>query len=243
MLLTFSLCLTHVFSYFSQVESEGSRSGSSLSLRNMTGGTTSTGGTHTSGTGGSGAQTSQSPSHGTNNSSGSSSSSHNRVQRSISATSSKPRRGSTGAQDPNASAAGTMSYERFRTEIVINFSPQHLILIRICLFLGPPPTAAPRVNNNISSNFKRQNTVDTATIKENTPRYSGSRPATATAASTKTPSSSGKFFLILKSYVFLRILMYLISYYRRDVTKEPRHYQIKYHVKCHRTCSSRPAGH
>jgi len=143
------------------VESEGSRSGSSLSLRNMTGGTTSTGGTHTSGTGGSGAQTSQSPSHGTNNSSGSSSSSHNRVQRSISATSSKPRRGSTGAQDPNASAA------------------------------GPPPTAAPRVNNNISSNFKRQNTVDTATIKENTPRYSGSRPATATAASTKTPSSSG----------------------------------------------------
>ena len=190
-LLTFSLCLTHVFSYFSQVESEGSRSGSSLSLRNMTGGTTSTGGTHTSGTGGSGAQTSQSPSHGTNNSSGSSSSSHNRVQRSISATSSKPRRGSTGAQDPNASAAGTMSYERFRTEIVI-FSPQNLILVRICLFLGPPPTAAPRVNNNISSNFKRQNTVDTATIKENTPRYSGSRPATATAASTKTPSSSGK---------------------------------------------------
>ena len=49
---------------------------------------------------------------------------------------------------------------------------------------GPPPTAAPRVNNNIQSNFKRQNTVDTATIKENTPRYSGSRPATATAAST-----------------------------------------------------------
>ena len=62
-------------------------------------------------------------------------------------------------------------------------------------FAGPPPTAAPRVNNNIQSNFKRQNTVDTATIKENTPRYSGSRPATATAASTKTPSSSGlKFF-------------------------------------------------
>ena len=118
----FQLIFNHVFSYFSQVESEGSRSGSSLSLRNMTGGTTSTGGTHTSGTGGSGAQTSQSPSHGTNNSSGSSSSSHNRVQRSISATSSKPRRGSTGAQDPNASAAGKMSYERFRTEIVINFS-------------------------------------------------------------------------------------------------------------------------
>ena len=117
----FQLIFNHVFCYFSQVESEGSRSGSSLSLRNMTGGTTSTGGTHTSGTGGSGAQTSQSPSHGTNNSSGSSSSSHNRVQRSISATSSKPRRGSTGAQDPNASAAGKMSYERFRTKIAIFF--------------------------------------------------------------------------------------------------------------------------
>ena len=166
----------------------------------MTGGTTSTGGTHTSGTGGSGAQTSQSPSHGTNNSSGSSSSSHNRVQRSISATSSKPRRGSTGAQDPNASAAGKMSYERFRTEIVIfSAKPNSRTYLP---FLGPPPTAAPRVNNNISSNFKRQNTVDTATIKENTPRYSGSRPATATAASTKTPSSSGKFFLILRLYVF-----------------------------------------
>ena len=76
-------------------------------------------------------------------------------------------------------------------------------MVFLCLFFfaGPPPTAAPRVNNNIQSNFKRQNTVDTATIKENTPRYSGSRPATATAASTKTPSSSGKlkieFFIII----------------------------------------------
>ena len=61
--------------------------------------------------------------------------------------------------------------------------------------------------------------MDTATIKENTPRYSGSRPATATAASTKTPSSSGKFtppisfdrrpLLILRSYVFLRILYHI----------------------------------
>merc|ERR1712029_667711 len=54
---------------------------------------------------------------------------------------------------------------------------------------GPPPSAAPRVNNNVQSNFKRQNTVDTATIKENTPRYSGSRPATATAVTSKTSSS------------------------------------------------------
>merc|ERR1711935_1096390 len=79
----------------------------------------------------------------------------------ISATSSKPRRGSTGAQDSNGGGgAGSGG--------------------------NPPPSAAPRVNNNIQSNFKRQNTVDTATIKENTPRYSGSRPATATAATSKT---------------------------------------------------------
>jgi len=151
------------------VESDGSRSGSSLSLRNMSGATTNaSGGTHpnsggSTGGGGSavpGGVTSQSPSHGSNNSS---SGSHNRVQRSISATSSKPRRGSTGAQDSNGGGTGTGSGAN-----------------------QPPPSAAPRVNNNIQSNFKRQNTVDTATIKENTPRYSGSRPATATAATSKT---------------------------------------------------------
>jgi len=148
------------------VESDGSRSGSSLSLRNMSAAATSAGGTHPSGgsTGGTGSAvpggTVPSPSHGSNNSSGST---HNRVQRSISATSSKPRRGSTGAQDSNGGGTGTGTGAN-----------------------QPPPSAAPRVNNNIQSNFKRQNTVDTATIKENTPRYSGSRPATATAASTKT---------------------------------------------------------
>jgi len=146
------------------VESDGSRSGSSLSLRNMSGATTNaSGGTHPSGgsAGGAGTTagvTSSSPSHGSTNSG---SGSHNRVQRSISATSSKPRRGSTGAQDSNGGGgAGSGG--------------------------NPPPSAAPRVNNNIQSNFKRQNTVDTATIKENTPRYSGSRPATATATTSKT---------------------------------------------------------
>lgn len=147
-----------------QVESDGSRSGSSLSLRNMSGATTNaSGGTHPSGgsaggAGTTGGVTSSSPSHGSTNSG---SGSHNRVQRSISATSSKPRRGSTGAQDSNGGGgAGSGG--------------------------NPPPSAAPRVNNNIQSNFKRQNTVDTATIKENTPRYSGSRPATATATTSKT---------------------------------------------------------
>merc|ERR1719220_2764909 len=90
----------------SDADSEGSRSGSSLSLRNVTSsaggtgaGSGSGGGGAGGGTPGGGAPTSQSPSHGgTNNTSGgsTSSSSHNRVQRSISATSSKPRRGSTG---------------------------------------------------------------------------------------------------------------------------------------------------
>ena len=105
----------------------------------MTGGTASTAGTHTSGgTSGGGATTSQSPSHGTNNSSGSGSSSHNRVQRSISATSSKPRRGSTGAQDPNASAAGTI--EIFHQQLVdlknlahLNSSFQKKILKKIII--------------------------------------------------------------------------------------------------------------
>ena len=149
------------------MESDGSRSGSSLSLRNMSGATTNaSGGTHPSGGSSAagnaapGGVTSQSPSHGSNNSG---SGSHNRVQRSISATSSKPRRGSTGAQDSSGTGPGTGGNGA-----------------------NPPPSAAPRVNNNIQSNFKRQNTVDTATIKENTPRYSGSRPATATAATSKT---------------------------------------------------------
>ena len=50
------------------------------------------------------------------------------------------------------------------------------------------PSAAPRINNNhAQSNFKRQNTVDTATIKENTARLSAvsSRPATATTPTSK----------------------------------------------------------
>merc|ERR1719508_115004 len=95
-----------------QLDSEGSRSGSSLSLRAMAPGV---GGT---------SQPAPSPAH-TGGGGG-----HRGVQRSISATSSnKPRRGSTG-----------------------------------------PPTAVPRTANNnqtTTSNFKRQNTVDSATIKAN----------------------------------------------------------------------------
>jgi len=60
-----------------------------------------------------------------------------------------------------------------------------------------PPTAVPRTTNNnqtTSSNFKRQNTVDSATIKANNDaRLSSttpSRPSTG-GSSTKTPSGSG----------------------------------------------------
>jgi len=123
-------------------DSEGSRSGSSLSLRNMAPGVNS------GGTGGSGAGGVASPAH--------TAQGHRGVQRSISATSNKPRRGSTG-----------------------------------------PPAAIPRASNNhtTSSNFKRQNTVDSATIKENTARLSqhssGSTPQRSTTAGQQKSTDNG----------------------------------------------------
>jgi len=136
-----------------QLDSEGSRSGSSLSLRAVAPG--GGGG----GSAGTGAPSAPSPAHtGTGGGVGG----HRGVQRSISATSSnKPRRGSTG-----------------------------------------PPTAVPRTstNNNqtsTNSNFKRQNTVDSATIKENTARLSQSaatptRPSTAKTSSFSSGSSDSR---------------------------------------------------
>merc|ERR1719477_402448 len=123
------------------LDSEGSRSGSSLSLRAMA-----------PGVGGGAGQPAPSPAH-TQGGGG-----HRGVQRSISATSNKPRRGSTG-----------------------------------------PPTAVPRTANNnqttTTSNFKRQNTVDSATIKANNDaRLSSttpSRPSTGGGSTTKTPGGAG----------------------------------------------------
>lgn len=139
----------------SDEDSGGSRSGSSLSLRNVASSATpavaapaGNGVTQAPG---------QSPSHG----GAGAHRDHRGVQRSISA-SSKQRRGSTGAEANSVIA-------------------------------GPQPNA--RNNNVTSSGFKRQNTVDTATIKENTTRYSGmppsSRPSTANAPSTKGVISPG----------------------------------------------------
>jgi len=145
-----------------QLDSEGSRSGSSLSLRAVApggGGGGSVGG---------GAPSAPSPAHtGTGGGVGG----HRGVQRSISATSSnKPRRGST--EVGNSDIAGSQAP-----------AP------------SGPPTAVPRTstNNNqtsTNSNFKRQNTVDSATIKENTARLSQSAATPTRPSTAKTPSFS-----------------------------------------------------
>ncbi|KYB28375.1 MAP/microtubule affinity-regulating kinase 3-like Protein [Tribolium castaneum] len=106
-------------------ESDGSRSGSSLSLRNMSGQPAV----------GAPQPTAQSPSH-------------RGVHRSISATHAKPNR--------RASSGG----ETLRT--------------------GPQSQVPAPQSNNHQSGFKRQNTVDSATIKENSARLNA-RPASAQA--------------------------------------------------------------
>merc|ERR1719153_50693 len=145
-----------------QLDSEGSRSGSSLSLRAVapTGGGGSVGG--------GGAPCAPSPAH-TGQTSGVGG--HRGVQRSISATSSnKPRRGSTEVGTTELSVPG-------------HGDAGH----------SGPPTAVPRSTNNnqstTNSNFKRQNTVDSATIKENTARLSQSAATAARPSTAKTPGS------------------------------------------------------
>ncbi|KAF4525634.1 hypothetical protein B566_EDAN001234 [Ephemera danica] len=119
-------------------ESDGSRSGSSLSLRNIPpAGAATTGGTTTN--------SAQSPSHG-----------HRGVHRSISATNAKPSR--------RASSGG----ESLRTPIMPNTGSNHN-------------------HSAVPSNFKRQNTVDSATIKENTARINS---ASAAAAGSGRPSAA-----------------------------------------------------
>ena len=98
--------------FFLQVESDGSRSGSSLSLRTVL--PSSAGGTAPAGAANNnnGTTTSHSPQHATSGRTtvtggtghaGASDGNHRGVQRSISASSSsKPRRGSTGAENNNA---------------------------------------------------------------------------------------------------------------------------------------------
>lgn len=122
-------------------ESDGSRSGSSLSLRNIANdGTNATGNT-----------TVQSPTH-------------RGVHRSISASSTKPsRRASSGGETLRVGPAATT--------VANNSNNNH----------GTGTNSSTAERSTISSNFKRQNTIDSATIKENTARLAAQnqRPTSA----------------------------------------------------------------
>uniref|UniRef100_A0A6P7GGX9 MAP/microtubule affinity-regulating kinase 3 n=1 Tax=Diabrotica virgifera virgifera TaxID=50390 RepID=A0A6P7GGX9_DIAVI len=124
-------------------ESDGSRSGSSLSLRNMTGQQQATP-----------QPAIQSPQH-------------RGVHRSISATHAKPNR--------RASSGG----ETLRTG-------------------AQPQVPASQINNQQSSGFKRQNTVDSATIKENSARLNArpasAQPKTTTENSLQAPTKARTVF-------------------------------------------------
>ncbi|XP_037712611.1 serine/threonine-protein kinase MARK2 isoform X19 [Drosophila subpulchrella] len=132
-------------------ESDGSRSGSSLSLRNISGNDAGAN---------AGSAGVQSPTH-------------RGVHRSISASSTKPsRRASSGAETlrvgpTNAAAAVTAA-----TGAVGAVNPSNNY--------NAAGSAADRAS--VGSNFKRQNTIDSATIKENTARLAAQsqRPASAT---------------------------------------------------------------
>ncbi|KAM7342686.1 par-1 isoform 4-T9 [Cochliomyia hominivorax] len=133
-------------------ESDGSRSGSSLSLRNISG---------NDGTANSANASVQSPTH-------------RGVHRSISASSTKPsRRASSGADTLRVAPGNTAGQVATTgTAGTVPSSTNYAIA----------GTGSSAERSSISSNFKRQNTIDSATIKENTARLSAQnqRPASAT---------------------------------------------------------------
>lgn len=130
-------------------ESDGSRSGSSLSLRNAAAGATAGA---AAGTGGG-----ASPAH------------HRGVHRSISASAAKPsaasRRASSGGEGVRAAPGGGATGQTVTT--------------------GAANNTSNTVTTTQGSNFKRQNTIDSASIKENTARIAqmqvqnSNRPASA----------------------------------------------------------------
>ncbi|XP_044003544.1 serine/threonine-protein kinase MARK2-like isoform X19 [Aphidius gifuensis] len=131
-------------------ESDGSRSGSSLSLRNIppqvgSGGGGGGGGVGSGGSGGGTGATVQSPSH-------------RGVHRSISASNAKPnRRASSGGETlRGAPSPGNATNHNHATAVT---------------------SGGGGVTSTVGSNFKRQNTVDAATIKENSARVSSTRPS------------------------------------------------------------------
>ncbi|XP_030556904.1 MAP/microtubule affinity-regulating kinase 3 isoform X5 [Drosophila novamexicana] len=142
-------------------ESDGSRSGSSLSLRNISGNEAGVN---------AGNAVVQSPTH-------------RGVHRSISASSTKPsRRASSGAETlrvgpPNATTTVTAA--------AIGVAP-----VNPSNNYNAVGSAADRAS--VGSNFKRQNTIDSATIKENTARLAAQnqRPASATQKMLTTTDTS-----------------------------------------------------
>ncbi|XP_059608365.1 serine/threonine-protein kinase MARK2-like isoform X3 [Phlebotomus argentipes] len=146
-------------------ESDGSRSGSSLSLRNIAGNDAAVAGNSTV----------QSPTH-------------RGVHRSISASSTKPnRRASSGAETlqifhrfitgvgPTAAVVAAAAAAASGTT---NAANNHTTAAAATATSGATSSTE---RASISSNFKRQNTIDSATIKENTARLAAQnqRPASA----------------------------------------------------------------
>ncbi|GAB0096129.1 MAP/microtubule affinity-regulating kinase 3 [Sergentomyia squamirostris] len=138
-------------------ESDGSRSGSSLSLRNIAGNDAAVAGNSAV----------QSPTH-------------RGVHRSISASSTKPnRRASSGAETlrvgPTAAVVAAAAAAASGTTNVTN---NHTTAAQATATSGVTSSTE---RASISSNFKRQNTIDSATIKDNTARLAAQnqRPASA----------------------------------------------------------------
>ncbi|XP_039480120.1 MAP/microtubule affinity-regulating kinase 3-like isoform X19 [Drosophila santomea] len=130
-------------------ESDGSRSGSSLSLRNISGNDANAGSASV-----------QSPTH-------------RGVHRSISASSTKPsRRASSGAETLRVGPTNAAATVAAAAGAVGAVNPSNNY--------NAAGSAADRAS--VGSNFKRQNTIDSATIKENTARLAAQnqRPASAT---------------------------------------------------------------
>ncbi|XP_028894912.1 serine/threonine-protein kinase MARK2 isoform X4 [Zeugodacus cucurbitae] len=135
-------------------ESDGSRSGSSLSLRNM-------GGNDTGATTNASAQ----------------SPTHRGVHRSISASNTKPsRRASSGAETLRVGPTNAA------TNVVAAAAPGAINAAPSNNNYGGTGSGSSAERSSISSNFKRQNTIDSATIKENTARLAvqNHRPTSAT---------------------------------------------------------------
>ncbi|KAH8371317.1 hypothetical protein KR093_006883 [Drosophila rubida] len=143
-------------------ESDGSRSGSSLSLRNIPG--------NEAGGNAGNAGNVQSPTH-------------RGVHRSISASSTKPsRRASSGAETLRVGPTNATTTATAAAGNVGSVNPSNNY--------NAVGTAAERAS--VGSNFKRQNTIDSATIKENTARLAAQnqRPASATQKMLTTTDTS-----------------------------------------------------